>query len=143
MPELLSKTKWHVFMVHGVRVRVRNAFLPESVWRGVESNEILGSKDNDTGSVETEQLNVVGFATAKRPTFRRRRIGHAARHSLSNISQHGYSDEETSHVVKHESPSAGLRVLEPSPQPASYRLWFGGVSGFLADSYLIFCLSSD
>ena len=43
--------------------------LPESVGRGVKSDEVLDGKDDDAGGVETEQLDVPALTASQRPTL--------------------------------------------------------------------------
>ena len=60
--------------------------MPESVRRGVESDEVLGSKYDNASRVEAEEFDVETLSAAQHSTLRRRRVFDAARHSLHDVS---------------------------------------------------------
>ena len=87
--------------------------------RGVQSQQVLDSEDDDAGRVEAEQLDAVAFATRLEPAGPDH--WRPARNRLDDVGGDGQRNKEAGDVIEHERRRARLRVLERLPQLLSRR----------------------
>lgn len=82
------------------------------VWRGEQTEQVLGGEDHDARRVETEEDDFVALAAGQGAAA----AGlDAARHRLDHVGHHRHGDEEARHVVEHQRRRRRVGVLERPP----------------------------
>jgi len=96
MTQKVIKEGIRAFYVRSTRAHVLTTcvYVPESLWRCVESYKIFNGENDDASRVQAEQLHVVTLSTTQRPPLTGGRIHNTARYRLHDVSQHRYRYEK-------------------------------------------------